>query len=147
VSTDRATGLLVSRAGVRHPPTPPPAVRAPAPGGVAPRRAGAPRVALLLDHGAGWTTIVGGLAAAAVGAGDRVAAGQRLGVAAAGPAPAVELEVWRGSHPVDPALLLRAPALLLRAPLAADRPAAAQPEPAQPERGAAAPLAAPAALP
>jgi murein hydrolase activator len=109
VSTDRATGLLVSRAGVRLAATPGQAVRAPALGVVAAVRVEAIGVAIVLDHGAGWTTIVGGLAAAVVSAGDRVAAGQRLGVAAAGPAPAIELEVWRGSHPVDPALLLRAP--------------------------------------
>ena len=63
----------------------------------------------MLDHGAGWTTIVGGLAEADVDVGARVAAGQRLG-AAVGGATAVTFEIWRGRRAVDPLLLAR-PAL------------------------------------
>lgn len=117
VSQDRATGLLVSRAGVRLAAIAGQGVRAPAAGVVVAVRPDAQGAAVVLDHGAGWTSIVGGLAAdVVVAAGDHVVAGQRLGVAATGPAAAVELEVWRGLHPVDPTLLVRAAAAPLAAP-------------------------------
>ncbi|MDB4979617.1 MAG: Peptidase family, partial [Myxococcales bacterium] len=69
--------------------------------------------AVVLDHGAGWTTIVGGLAEVAVAPGTSVAGGQPLGVAAR--AGSVTFEVWRGRRPVDPLL----PHLLAASPLAA----------------------------
>ena len=116
VSSDRATGLLLSRAGLRVAATPGQGVRAPAAATVVAVTAEPTGVAVVLDHGAQWTTIVSGLGAVTIAAGDRVVAGQRLGIAATGPAPAVGLEVWRGRHPVDPALLTRRPAAPLAAP-------------------------------
>ena len=108
VAPERASGLLVARAGVRLAAAPGGAVRAPA-AGVVVRLASEPEGAtVVLDAGAGWTAIVGGLAETSVAAGARVAAGERLGAAAAGAAPAIGFEVWRGRHPVDPLLLLRA---------------------------------------
>jgi hypothetical protein len=75
----------------------------------------------MLDLGAGWTTIVGGLAdvEADVVVGGRVVAGQRLGTASAGPASTVTFEVWRGRHAVDSQLFVRrtAPSLAAPAPL------------------------------
>jgi murein DD-endopeptidase MepM/ murein hydrolase activator NlpD len=72
--------------------------------------------AVVLDHGAGWTTIVAGLATVTATAGRAVTAGQALG-AAAGGAAGLTFEVWRGRHAVDPLLLLRrGPSPLAAAP-------------------------------
>ena len=103
---DPATGAWFFRAGVRLCPRPGEAVRAVAPGRVA--RIGSPPaqgLAILLDHGGGWTSLVTGLGAVAVAAGDRVAAGQVLG--RAGPSDGIVLELWRARTPVDPAAYLR----------------------------------------
>ena len=108
VARDRDTGLLVSRAGVRLAATPGQDVRAPAAGVVVSVAVESQGSAVVLDHGAGWTTIVGGLGTLAVAAGQPVAAGGSLG-AAASRAGGVSFEVWRGRRPVDPQLLLRRP--------------------------------------
>jgi murein DD-endopeptidase MepM/ murein hydrolase activator NlpD len=60
---------------------------------------------VVLDHGAGWTSIVGGLVDVVVESGAHVAAGQRLG--AVRPPGGVGFEVWRGRRPVDPLLITR----------------------------------------
>jgi septal ring factor EnvC (AmiA/AmiB activator) len=114
VAPDRDTGVLIARAGLRLAAAPRAAARAPAAGTVALVAADSEGTAVVLDAGAGWTTIVGGLAEAVVGEGERVAAGQRLGLAR-GP---ITFEVWRGRHPVDPLLLVR-PSPLAREALAA----------------------------
>jgi murein DD-endopeptidase MepM/ murein hydrolase activator NlpD len=103
VAPDHATGVLVGRAGVRLAAAAAANVRAPAAGTVARVVAERGATTIVLDHGAGWTTIVGGLAEAAVAAGEEVAAGQRIGAAAG----AIAFEIWRGRRAVDPALLLR----------------------------------------
>jgi murein DD-endopeptidase MepM/ murein hydrolase activator NlpD len=104
VASDRTTGVLVGHAGVRLASSAGATVHAPAAGMVV-RVASAPAgTTLVLDDGAGWTTIVGGLADPAVALGDRVAAGQRLGTSASS---AVAFEVWRGRRAVDPLLLVR----------------------------------------
>jgi murein hydrolase activator len=115
VTPDRLTGVLVGHAGVRLASAARAAVHAPAAGVVARVATEPDGATVVLDHGAGWTTIVAGLAAADVSPGDHVAAGQRLGAAAG----AVGLEIWRGRHAVDPML----PTLLMKAPIA--RPATA----------------------
>jgi murein DD-endopeptidase MepM/ murein hydrolase activator NlpD len=110
-SPDPATGVLVSRAGVRLAARAGERVRAPGAGTVA-RVAADPAggLAVVLDHGAGWTTIVAGLAEAGVVEGAVVAPGAPLGAAAR----PVTFEVWRGPRPVDPLLptLLAAPPAL-----------------------------------
>jgi len=108
VAADRDTGLLVSRAGLRLAAARSAPVRAPAAGLVALVASEPEGRAVVLDHGAGWMTIVGGLEALAVGEGERVSAGQSLGAAPRGaPGAAVTFEVWRGRRPVDPLLLVR----------------------------------------
>jgi septal ring factor EnvC (AmiA/AmiB activator) len=113
VAPDRATGLLVARPGVRIAAAPRAPVHAPFAGRVASVATEPEGAAVVLEDGAGWTAIVGGLAEAEVAEGQPVAAGDRLGAAAeGGPSapPVVSLEVWRGRHPVDPLLFLKAPA-------------------------------------
>jgi murein DD-endopeptidase MepM/ murein hydrolase activator NlpD len=106
VAPEPGTGLLVARAGVRLAATPAEAVRAPVTGVVGRVAAEPEGAAVVIDAGAGWTAIVGGLASADVVAGQRVVAGAPLGRANA----VVSFELWRGLHPVDPLLLARAPA-------------------------------------
>ncbi len=117
VTPDRLTGVLVGHAGVRLASAARAVVRAPAAGVVARVAVEPDGTTVVLDHGAGWTTIIGGLAAVDVAPGDHVVAGQRLGAAAG----AVGLEIWRGRHAVDPMLL--APRLLTAAPIARPAPA------------------------
>jgi murein DD-endopeptidase MepM/ murein hydrolase activator NlpD len=107
VASDRATGLLLPRAGVRLAAAPAAPVRAPLAGRVALVAAEPEGVAVAIEDGAGWTAIVTGLEGASVVAGQPVSAGERLGVVAgASHAPAgVGFEVWRGRRPVDPLLL------------------------------------------
>jgi murein DD-endopeptidase MepM/ murein hydrolase activator NlpD len=119
VSTDRATGIVVPWAGLRLAAAPRGAVRAPAAGTVALVAAEAGSTAVVLDHAAGWTTIVTGLDAVAVAAGAELEKGAPLGTARPGTAGApavVTFEVWRGRHPVDPLLLVRSSATALAAP-------------------------------
>jgi murein DD-endopeptidase MepM/ murein hydrolase activator NlpD len=104
VASDRLTGVLIGHAGVQLASTARAAVHAPAAGVVARVAVERDGATVVLDHGGGWTTIVGGLAATDVEQGDHLVAGQRLG-AAAGP---VGLEIWRGRHAVDPMLLVTA---------------------------------------
>jgi murein DD-endopeptidase MepM/ murein hydrolase activator NlpD len=117
VAPDRATGLLLPRAGVRLAAAVAAPVRAPLAGLVALVAREPGGVAVAIEDGAGWTAIVGGLAEASVVEGQRVAAGEGLGAAAAARSDGtVELEVWRGRRPVDPLLLLRGPGIALAAP-------------------------------
>jgi septal ring factor EnvC (AmiA/AmiB activator) len=113
VGPDRATGLLVTRPGVRLGAAPGAPVRAPFAGVVALVADEPEGGAVVLEDGAGWTAIVGGLARTDVARGQRLAAGAPLGAAAAGAPgapPVISFEVWRGRHPVDPLLVARAPA-------------------------------------
>jgi murein DD-endopeptidase MepM/ murein hydrolase activator NlpD len=103
---DPATGAWFFHAGVRLRARPGDAVRAVAPGRVARMvAASAQGPAILVDHGRGWTSLVTGVTAVAVAAGDRVAAGQVVG--RAGPSDGIVLEIWRARTPVDPAAYLR----------------------------------------
>ncbi len=115
VAPDRLTGVLLGHAGVRLASASRAAVRAPAAGVVARIAVELGGTTVVLDHGGGWTTIVGGLAAADVAQGDHLVAGQRLG-AAAGP---IGLEIWRGRHAVDPTLLIAAPIARPKTPMTA----------------------------
>jgi murein hydrolase activator len=106
---DPTTGVVVSRAGVRLKVAALQPVRAPAAGTVSRSVLEPGGMVVVLDHGAGWTSIIGNLVGVTLAAGERVAAGQRLGVATpdpAGAASAVTFEVWRGRRPVDPLLLV-----------------------------------------
>ena len=60
---------------------------------------------VILDHGAGWTTLVTGLASAAVAAGAEVGVGQVLGRAVDAAEPRVTVELRRRGRPVDLAAL------------------------------------------
>jgi septal ring factor EnvC (AmiA/AmiB activator) len=61
---------------------------------------------VVVDHGAGLVSVVGGLARARVAAGDPVAPGGVLGAAAG---DRIHLEIRAGTRPIDPAPLLPAP--------------------------------------
>ena len=61
---------------------------------------------VILDHGGGWTSLVTGLGAIAVVAGDRVAAGTTIGRAAQGDEPRITVELRRRGRPVDIAALI-----------------------------------------
>jgi len=63
---------------------------------------------VLVDHGNGWQSAYGELARATVEPGEAVKAGERLGLAGKGEAPAPEFhfEIRRDGKPVDPTLLL-----------------------------------------
>lgn len=61
---------------------------------------------VIIDHGAGWTTLVTGLGGVGVAPGQRVAAGAAIGTAARGDAPVVTVELRRRGRPVDIAALL-----------------------------------------
>jgi septal ring factor EnvC (AmiA/AmiB activator) len=61
---------------------------------------------VILDHGAGWMTLVTGLGARATREGDTVAAGAPLGLARGGDAPRVTVELRRRGRPVDITRLL-----------------------------------------
>jgi septal ring factor EnvC (AmiA/AmiB activator) len=61
---------------------------------------------IIIDHGSAWSTLVTGLSAAAVNAGERVAAGAVLGAAAVGEDPRVTVELRRRGRPVDITALL-----------------------------------------
>lgn len=60
---------------------------------------------VIIDHGAGWTTLVTGLSAFAVARGDKVRAGSALGRASGGERP-VMVELRRQGRPVDLAQLV-----------------------------------------
>lgn len=60
---------------------------------------------VILDHGAGWTTLVTGLGTLAVKAGDTLAAGDTLGRAPAD-RPRITVELRHALRPVDPAPLV-----------------------------------------
>jgi septal ring factor EnvC (AmiA/AmiB activator) len=56
---------------------------------------------VIVDHGAGWTTLLSGLDTLSVRAGQQVAAGQPLGRMAAGGTPELTVELRRRGRPVD----------------------------------------------
>lgn len=60
--------------------------------------------AVVLEHTAGWTSVVSGLRDIAVAAGEVVARGQPLGLAGRNldGAPVISWELWRGRTAVDP---------------------------------------------
>ena len=60
---------------------------------------------VILDHGAGWTTLISGLGATAVFASDRIAAGTVIGRTPRGEDPRVTVELRRRGRPVDIAAL------------------------------------------
>lgn len=110
VAPQGATGLLLSRAGVRLAARAGQEVRAPAAAAVA-RVAPEPDGdgwAVVLELGPGWTAVVGGLAQPELAQGARLVAGQPLGVTAGS---GVTFELWRGRRPVDPLLLARTPSV------------------------------------
>jgi len=61
---------------------------------------------VIIDHGAGWTTLVAGLGSAAVERGASVNAGQVVGRAAKGRDAEVTVELRRRGRPVDAAALM-----------------------------------------
>ncbi len=61
---------------------------------------------VVIDHGAGWTSLVTGLSRLAVRSGTTVRAGTPLGTAPTGEDPRVTVELRRRGRPVDPAALL-----------------------------------------
>ncbi|HEX8485224.1 murein hydrolase activator EnvC family protein [Sphingomonas sp.] len=61
---------------------------------------------VILDHGAGWTSLVTGLGTATVAAGDRVGAGTTIGRAANREDPRITVELRRRGRPVDAAALV-----------------------------------------
>lgn len=61
---------------------------------------------VILDHGAGWMTLVTGLGAIATHEGETVARGAPLGLARAGEAPRVTVELRRRGRPMDLTRLL-----------------------------------------
>ncbi|WBH16093.1 murein hydrolase activator EnvC family protein [Sphingomonas radiodurans] len=61
---------------------------------------------VIVDHGAGWNSLVTGLGAAAVRRGTEVIAGQPLGRAPDGTEPRVTIELRRRGRPVDAAALI-----------------------------------------
>jgi len=105
VARDQATGGWSFRTAEGYATVPGSAVVAPAEGRVA-------RVtddvaggrAVVLAHPGGLTTVLAGLATVAVAPRDLVRAGGVVGTAGA----RVQLEVWRGRTPIDPASLLAA---------------------------------------
>lgn len=56
---------------------------------------------VIIDHGAGWSTLVTGLGAISVKRGQAVAAGQLLGSAPGGDEPRITIELRRRDQPVD----------------------------------------------
>jgi murein DD-endopeptidase MepM/ murein hydrolase activator NlpD len=103
---DAATGVWLFRSGVRIDGRAGDAVRAVADGvvdRVAPSPGGG--LALVIDHGGGWTSILARLDEVAVAPGQRVTRGQRVGRVAgvAGAAAGITFDLWRGRSPVDPA--------------------------------------------
>lgn len=61
---------------------------------------------VIIDHGAGWNSLVAGLGRATVGRGASVAMGQPIGRAAAGTDPRVTVELRRRGQPVDVTALI-----------------------------------------
>jgi murein hydrolase activator len=83
------------------------AVVAPAAGRVVfARRFRGYRTVVVIDHGAGWTTLLAGLGGAAVRVGETVAAGTLIGRAPDGDEPEVTAELRRRGRPVDLTALL-----------------------------------------
>ncbi len=79
-------------------------VRAPADGRVVTVAPGPSGLALELDHGNGWTSILHGLGAASAAVGDLVRRGEALGALPHGPGAtaALRLDLTRDGRPLDP---------------------------------------------
>jgi septal ring factor EnvC (AmiA/AmiB activator) len=83
------------------------AARAPAAGIVRfARRFRSYGVVVILDHGAGWTSVVTGLAGTPLRAGTKVAADAILGEAPGGDSSTITVELYRRGRPVDIAALI-----------------------------------------
>jgi murein DD-endopeptidase MepM/ murein hydrolase activator NlpD len=100
-----STGVWLNRSGARlrgRAGAPVRAVGAGVVRRVAPSPAGG--LALVVDHGGGWTSIVAGLAEVGVTPGARIARGDRVGYLGPGQGagPELVLELWRGRTAVDP---------------------------------------------
>jgi murein hydrolase activator len=65
--------------------------------------------AVVMDHGAGWTSLLAGLREVSVGVGQELPAGGGLGLAGRNldGAAVIAFELWHGRSPVDPAAQLR----------------------------------------
>ena len=61
---------------------------------------------VIIDHGGGWTSLVVGLGTVSVATGDQVSQGSPIGLAAAGEAPRVTVELRRRDRPIDMTRLL-----------------------------------------
>lgn len=61
---------------------------------------------VIVDHGAGWTTLVTGLGTLDVQRGQTIAAGERLGRAGTGEQPQITVELRRRGRPVDMTALM-----------------------------------------
>jgi septal ring factor EnvC (AmiA/AmiB activator) len=97
---DPKTNLLATRDGVELATRPGETVRAVAPGEVrAACEVPGLGLAVIVDHGDGWRSLLGRLKSARVAVGDRVTAGQNLGEAAAA---TVHLQLTEGGAWLDP---------------------------------------------
>ncbi len=56
---------------------------------------------VILDHGAGWTTLIAGLASTSVRVGDRLVQGSALGQTPGNAAPRITVELRRRDRPID----------------------------------------------
>ena len=82
-------------------------VRAPAAGTVRfARRFRSYGTVVILDHGAGWTSVVTGLAHTPLRRSEQVRAGQQLGTAGPGDDPTITVELYRRGRPMDIAALV-----------------------------------------
>ena len=61
---------------------------------------------VIIDHGAGWTTLVSGLGAVAIGRGATIGAGVPIGRARADPQARVTVELRRAGRPIDLAAMI-----------------------------------------
>lgn len=61
---------------------------------------------LIVDHGAGWTTLIAGMESIEVKRGARVMAGEPVGRAGAAAAPEIMVELRRNGVPMDVAALI-----------------------------------------
>lgn len=77
-------------------------VRAPAAGMVRfARRFRSYGTVVIVDHGAGWISVVTGLSETPLRRAQEVRAGQRVGIAGAGDGPTITVELYRRGRPVD----------------------------------------------
>jgi murein DD-endopeptidase MepM/ murein hydrolase activator NlpD len=109
---ESASGVWLFRSDVRFRARASESVRAPEAGVVRRVAETTPRAgsfAVVLQHPAGWTSIIGGLGQVTVAVGQAVSRGQSLGVSPSGAREraTVTLELWHQRASVDPATVLR----------------------------------------